>query len=91
MVTQNEQTVQVVPTIKERLLSRFYAAKNIVGSDWRTVLAESDPFFDSKIGGDYISSVTKAMYNPKLASADRIERVTISLEKAAKIKSEPIC
>lgn len=91
MAFPNEVTVQEVPTIKERLLSRFYAAKDVVGSRWRTILAENDPFFNTKIGGDYLASVTRAMYNPKLASPDRIERVTVALEKIANINAEPVC
>ena len=91
MVTQSEETVQVAPTIKERLLSRFFVAKDIVGSDWKTTLSENDPFFDTKKGVDYLHSVSRAVHNPKLANVDRIERVTMALEKIANIKSIPVC
>lgn len=79
-----------VPTIKERLLRRFERAKGAVGLNWRKILAEKDPFFNTKIGVDYMRSVQQASSNSGRGHVDRIECVTRALEKIAKIKSPPI-
>jgi hypothetical protein len=72
-------------SIKERLLVRFIRSRNIVGKNWRGVLAQSDPFFNTKLGGDYLTSVAQAVSDNSRGNVDRIERVTISLEKVAGI------
>lgn len=77
-------------TIKERLLIRFVRAKDAVGGNWRNVLAESDPFFNTKRGSDFMRSVAQAQSNGLRGHVDRIERVTIALEKIAGIENPPI-
>jgi hypothetical protein len=72
-------------SIKERLLKRFIKSRNIVGKNWRGVLAAQDPFFNTKLGGDYLTSVAQAVSDSSRGNVDRIERVTIALEKAAGI------
>lgn len=84
------QIEAAAPTIKERLLIRFGRARDKVGANWRDALAKSDPFFNTKIGSDYMRSVGQATSNNKRGNVDRIERVTIGLEKLAGIKSRPI-
>jgi len=81
----------MVPTIKERLLKRFFKAKGIVGDGWKSALLKSDDYFDSKEGQDCIHSVSRAINDPRLANVDRIEKVTIALERIANIKSIPVC
>lgn len=76
--------------LKERIFKRFMVAKEKVGADWRTKLAESDPFFDSKKGADYMQSVARGISNKSLVSADRFERVTLALEKIAGIEGAPL-
>lgn len=80
----------VVATIKERLLTRFGRAKEQVGPNWRNVLAESDDFFNTKTGVDYMRSVAQAYSNAGRGHVDRIERVAIALEKIAGIHNPPI-
>ncbi|WP_031528008.1 hypothetical protein [Dyadobacter crusticola] len=77
-------------SIKERLLIRFVRSRNIVGKNWRGVLAARDPFFNTKLGGDYLTSVAQAVSDSSRGNVDRIERVTIALEKAAGIRPVPI-
>jgi len=77
-------------TIKERLLIRFAKAKELVGAGWRNVLAETDPFFNTKMGVDYMRSVAQAHSNVGRGHVDRIERVTIALEKIAGINNPPV-
>jgi hypothetical protein len=72
-------------SIKERLLIRFMRSRNIVGKNWRTVLAARDPFFNTKLGGDFLTSVAQAVSDNSRGNVDRIERVTVALEKAAGI------
>ncbi|SDF32529.1 hypothetical protein SAMN04487996_11025 [Dyadobacter soli] len=72
-------------SIKERLLSRFIRARNIVGKGWRGILADSDPFFNTKLGGDFLTSVAQAVSDSSRGNVDRIERVTVALEKVAGI------
>lgn len=72
-------------SIKERLLIRFIQSRNIVGKNWRGVLAQRDPFFNTKLGGDYLTSVAQAVSDSSRGNVDRIERVTIALEKVAGI------
>jgi len=49
------------------------------------VLAENDPFFNTKLGGDYLTSVAQAVSDSSRGNVDRIERVTVALEKVAGI------
>lgn len=77
-------------TIKERLLKRFIRARNVVGKNWRGVLAENDPFFNTKIGSDYLTSVAQAVSDSSRGNVDRIERVTVALEKSAGISSQSV-
>nr|WP_295928385.1 hypothetical protein [uncultured Dyadobacter sp.] len=77
-------------SIKERLLIRFIKSRNIVGKNWRGVLAMQDPFFNTKLGGDYLTSVAQAVSDSSRGNVDRIERVTVALEKAAGIPCVPI-
>lgn len=72
-------------SIKERLLIRFVKARNIVGKNWRGILAEADPFFNTKLGGDFLTSVAQAVSDSSRGNVDRIERVTVALEKVAGI------
>lgn len=74
-------------TIKERLLKRFIRARNLVGKNWRGVLAANDPFFNTKLGSDYLTSVAQAVSDSSRGNVDRIERVTVALEKMAGISS----
>ena len=69
---------------------RFMKSRNIVGKNWRGALAESDPFFNTKLGGDYLTSVAQAVSDNSRGNVDRIERVTIALEKVAGITPVPI-
>ncbi|NIJ54000.1 hypothetical protein [Dyadobacter arcticus] len=77
-------------SIQERLLVRFIRSRKIVGKNWRSVLAEKDPFFNTKLGQDYLTSVAQAVSDSSRGNVDRIERVTIALEKAAGLSSVPI-
>lgn len=80
-----------VLTIKERLLIRFKRAKAIVGENWRDALAENDPFFNTMKGVKYMNTVGQAVSDSRRSDADRIEKVTIALEKIAGIESVPVC
>ena len=73
-------------TIKERLLIRFVKSRNIVGKNWRGVLAAKDPFFNTKQGSDFLTSVAQAVSDGSRGNVDRIERVTVALEKIAGIR-----
>jgi hypothetical protein len=77
-------------SIKERLLIRFIKSRNQVGKNWRGVLASKDPFFNTKLGSDYLTSVAQAVSDSSRGNVDRIERVTVALEKVAGIKSFPV-
>lgn len=81
---------RVAAPIKQRLLLRFAKAKEIVGPKWRETLARDDPFFDTRTGEAYMRSVAQAFSDPKRGNVDRIEQVTLALEKIAGISSKPI-
>ncbi|MGG7666642.1 hypothetical protein [Dyadobacter sp. BHUBP1] len=70
-----------LPSIKDRLLERFTFAKQFVGKNWRKVLAEHDPFFLTKTGRNYVSTTVQALSRKSSGQVDRIERVTLALEK----------
>lgn len=81
---------RVVAPIKQRLLLRFAKVKGIVGPKWREILARNDPFFDTRMGEAYMRSVAQAYSDPKRGNVDRMERVTLALERIAGITSMPI-
>jgi hypothetical protein len=81
---------RVILPIKQRLLLRFARAKAIVGPKWREILARNDPFFDTRTGEAYMRSVGQAFSDPKRGHVDRIEQVTLALERIAGIRSSPI-
>lgn len=81
---------RVAAPIKQRLLLRFAKVKGIVGPKWREILARNDPFFDTRMGEAYMRSVAQAYSDPKRGNVDRIERVTLALERIAGIASMPI-
>lgn len=87
---ETSSILQTVPTIKERLLKRFGRAKEKVGIGWKDKLASKDKFFNTRTGEAYMRSVAQAHSDPKRGNVDRIERVTIALEKIAGIKSPSI-
>lgn len=76
--------------IKQRLLQRFAKAKEMVGPKWREKLALNDPFFDTRTGEAYMRSVAQAFSDPRRGQVDRIEQVTLALERIAGIRSQPI-
>lgn len=76
--------------IKQRLLQRFAKAKEMVGPKWREKLAMNDPFFDTRTGEAYMRSVAQAFSDPRRGQVDRIEQVTLALERIAGIRSHPI-
>ncbi|GAB2780612.1 hypothetical protein GCM10027275_25220 [Rhabdobacter roseus] len=82
--------VQAGGSIKERLLSRFERAREAVGPHWRKALAEADAYFNTKAGYDTMMAVSGAASSPRQANVDRIERVTLALEKLAGIENGPV-
>lgn len=68
-------------TIKQRLLNRFRAARECVGTDWRKELANSDPEWNSLEGAYIINQVMGAASDSRRAGVDRIEKVVLALEK----------
>jgi hypothetical protein len=80
----------VIIPLKERLFQRLLFAKEQVGRDWKNKLADSDPFFDTKRGTDYMNSVSRGLSNKSTVGPDRLERVTLALEKLAGIDSQPL-
>ncbi|SEI73706.1 hypothetical protein SAMN05216327_103509 [Dyadobacter sp. SG02] len=76
--------------IKQRLLIRFAKAKTVVGPKWREMLAQNDAFFDTRTGEAYMRSVAQAFSDPKRGHVDRIEQVTLALERIAGINANPI-
>lgn len=80
-----------VLTIKERLVIRFKRAKAVVGQNWRIEMAKADPFFDSREGVNYMRSVAQEVSQVGRCNVNRLERVTLAMEKLAGIKSEPAC
>lgn len=77
-------------SIKQRLLARFGKAKEIVGPGWKDALAKSDPFFNTREGEAYMRSVAQAYSDPKRGHVDRIECVTLALERIAGIHERSI-
>ncbi|MBO9612285.1 MAG: hypothetical protein J7619_06295 [Dyadobacter sp.] len=90
MHIETSLTDPAVLPIKQRLLQRFAKAKEIVGPKWREKLALNDPFFDTRTGEAYMRSVAQAYSDAKRGHVDRIERVTLALERIAGIRSVPI-
>jgi hypothetical protein len=72
-------------SIKQRLLTRFGKAKEIVGPSWKDALAKSDSFFNTRDGEAYMRSVAQAYSDPKRGHVDRIECVTLALERVVGI------
>ncbi|MDF7822310.1 hypothetical protein P1X15_32150 [Runella sp. MFBS21] len=83
-----EQTV--VKSIRERLIERFVKARDQVGVDWRRQLSQVDEFFNTKEGADWMQGASSAVSSPRRASADRLERVVLALEKIADIQNPPV-
>lgn len=83
MHIETSLTDPAIMPIKQRLLQRFAKAKGVVGSKWRESLAQHDPFFNTRMGEAYMRSVAQAYSDPKRGNVDRIERVTLGLEKIA--------
>ncbi|MGG7661297.1 hypothetical protein [Dyadobacter sp. BHUBP1] len=50
----------------------------------------NDPFFDTLTGEAYMRSVAQAFSDPSRGQVDRIEQVTLALERMAGIRSHPI-
>lgn len=90
METNTSMIDSTVTTIKERLLLRFGRAKEVVGGNWRNELAAADDFFNTKTGVDFMRSVAQAYSNAGRGHVDRIERVTLALEKIAGIQNPPV-
>ena len=90
MHIETSLTDRAMVPIKQRLLHRFAKAKGMVGSKWRESLAQHDPFFDTRTGEAYMRSVAQAFSDPRRGNVDRIERVTLGLEKIAGIVPVPI-
>ncbi|MGG7666641.1 hypothetical protein [Dyadobacter sp. BHUBP1] len=67
--------------IKERLLHRFVIARKSLGRNWRQFLAMHDPFFYTKRGVDMMTSVCQAVTARKKSRVDKIEQVTLAMEK----------
>ena len=80
----------VIIPLKERLFQRLLVAKEKAGADWKNKLAESDSFFDTKRGTDYMNSVSRGLSKQSAIGPDRLERVTLALEKLAGIDSKPL-
>lgn len=72
--------------IKQRLLDRFGKAREIVGPGWRSELARFDPFFNTREGEAYMRSMAQAYSDNKRGHVDRIEYVTLALERVAGIE-----
>ncbi|HWV33084.1 MAG TPA: hypothetical protein VN038_25660 [Dyadobacter sp.] len=53
-------------------------------------LALNDPFFDTRTGEACMRSVAQAYSDPRRGHVDRIEQVTLALERIAGIRSQPI-
>ncbi|AEI46756.1 hypothetical protein [Runella slithyformis] len=83
-----EQTV--LKSIQDRLVDRFIIARDTVGPNWRKQLSEADEFFNTKVGADWMQGAASAVSSTRRASADRIERVVLALEKLAGIQNPPI-
>lgn len=90
MIADTSQSELTAPTIKERLLNRFGRAKELAGSNWKDQLAKSEPFFDTREGEAWMRSVAQAFSDPTRGHVDRIERVTITLERIVGIENPPI-
>ena len=75
-----------VPSIKSQLLARFLAARETVGKDWRSKLADFEPYFNTKAGVDDMALTAQAVNeNQRRGQVDRIKRVVLSLERMAGI------
>lgn len=83
-----EQTA--LKPIQDRLVDRFIYARDKVGADWRKQLSEADAFFNTKVGADWMQGAASAVSSTRRASADRLERVVLALEKLASIQNPPI-
>ncbi|GGH45418.1 hypothetical protein ACN9ML_16305 [Dyadobacter endophyticus] len=90
MHIETSLTDRALVPIKQRLLLRFSKAKGMVGPKWRESLAQHDPFFDTRMGEAYMRSVAQAYSDPRRGNVDRIERVTLGLERIAGIIPLPI-
>lgn len=77
-------------TIKEEWIDRFKAARNLLGSNWRIVLADSDPFFNTREGANWMNQAAGAASDSKRMQVDRIRKITVSMERAAGIEGRHI-
>lgn len=72
-------------SIRGRLFTRFIEAYQVLGQQWRGAIKAVDPFFSTEKGKDFIISVSQLMSTRKRISVDRLERVVVTMEKAAGI------
>ncbi len=87
-----ESTIpQEVPSIKSQLLSRFVAAREIIGKDWKTRLSGFEPYFNTKPGVDDMNQAAQATNEgQRRGQVDRIKRVVLAMERMAGIPHAPI-
>jgi hypothetical protein len=77
-------------TIKERLIDRFIAAREKLGTNWRYHLSKSDSFLGTYEGGVWMNQVSGAPREARRVSVDRIEYVVLAMEKLTGVESQPV-
>ena len=77
-------------TIKERLIERFNSATMKIGTVWRVKLVAADPEFNSFDGGKLIQQTSVLGSRPASMNVDKLEKITLAVEKLAGMETEPV-
>lgn len=71
---------------KEQILSRFNAAYEIAGRDWKNLVVAVNQQFNTKAGADALNRIMGDRVRGTRISLEKLEEITIALEKAIGIK-----
>jgi len=74
---------------KQQILSRFNAAYEIAGRDWKNLVVSVNPAgFNTKFGADALNRIMGDRVRGTRISVEKLEEITIALEKAIGIKDQ---
>ncbi|WP_254563182.1 hypothetical protein [Dyadobacter diqingensis] len=77
-------------TIKERLIDRFLTAREALGPNWRKILVEAAPEYDSVKGVDKLNRAAGSVTRSQRVGVDLLEEVVTDMEKLTLPNEQPV-
>lgn len=77
-------------TIKQRLVDRFVKAREALGPNWRKLLVEANPDYDSIRGVDMLNRAAASVTKTQRIGVDLLEEIVKDMEKLTIPKEEPV-